>query len=104
MKVLVVEPGKKPCAQEIDSGLRSMQEVVGGYIQAVYPFEDDVAIVCNEEGKLMGLPPNRPLYDEDGRVYDILVGTFFVCACPPEAESFQSLTEEQIEKYAKIFR
>ena len=53
--VLVVEPGKEPYAKEIDSGLESLQHEIGGYIQAVYPFEEPVAIVCNEEAKLEGL-------------------------------------------------
>ena len=52
--VLIVEPGKEPYAKDIDSGLKSMQHEVGGYIQAVYPFEEPVAIVCNEEAKLEG--------------------------------------------------
>lgn len=52
--VLVVEPGKTPYVKEIDSGLVSLQSEVGGWIEAVYPFEDPVAIVCNEEGKLEG--------------------------------------------------
>ena len=54
MKVLMVEPGKSPYAAEIDSGLKSLQAAVGGDIQAVYPYEDPVALVCKEEGKLMG--------------------------------------------------
>ena len=64
MKVLVVEP-QKPCrVQEID-GLAAMQQIVGGDIEAVYPFQDSAALVCNAEGKLLGLPMNRPLLDED---------------------------------------
>lgn len=64
MKVLVVEP-QKPCrVQEIES-LADMQQLVGGDIEAVYPFQEPVALVCNSEGKLLGLPMNRPLLDED---------------------------------------
>ena len=68
MKVLVVEPEKEPYVKEISSGLSSLQKEVGGFIEAVYPFEDPVAIICNEEGKLEGLPLNRALRDEDGHV------------------------------------
>ena len=57
--VLIVEPGKEPYVKEIDSGLESLQHEVGGYIEAVYPYEDPVALVCNEEGKLEGLPLNQ---------------------------------------------
>ena len=64
--VLIVEPGKEPYVKEIDSGLESLQHEVGGCIEAIYPYEDPVALVCNEEGKLEGLPLNRALRDEDG--------------------------------------
>ena len=63
IKVLVVEPMKAPYEKEIDDGLRSLQTEVGGSIQAVYPFEEEVALVMNEEGKLEGLPLNRALRD-----------------------------------------
>ena len=49
MKILVVEPGKVPSVREISQGLKAMQQVVGGPIQAVYPFQDSAALVCHEE-------------------------------------------------------
>lgn len=49
INVLVVEPEKKPYSKEISSGLSSLQYEVGGYIQAVYPYEEPVAIICDEE-------------------------------------------------------
>lgn len=101
MKILVVEPMKTPTVQEIDGSLRSMQELVGGTIQAVYPFDDPVALVCNDEGKLLGLPWNRALTDDHGMPYDIVCGTFFVVGIGNEA--FTSLTERQIEKYRKKY-
>ena len=78
MRVLVVEPGRRPMVKEIETGLEPLQAAVGGLIEAVYPFEEPVAIVCNEEGKLLELPLNRALLDENGHVYDIIAGTFFV--------------------------
>ena len=59
MKIVVVMPGRKPVVQEIDGTVESMQEIVGGLIQPIYPFDDPVALVCNDEGKLMNLPANR---------------------------------------------
>ena len=64
ISVLLVEPNKYPKMIEIDDTLESMQEVVGGDIEEYMPFEDEVAIVCHEEGKLIGLPPNRAVYAE----------------------------------------
>lgn len=54
MNVLMVEPGKAPYETQIGDDLQSMQALVGGYIQAVYPFEQPVALVCRESGKLDG--------------------------------------------------
>ena len=56
MKVLLVAPNTEPRAVEIDGSLASMQSLVGGLIEAVYPFSDPVALICNDEGKLTGLP------------------------------------------------
>lgn len=104
MKVLIVEPLKVPYPADIDGSLESMQEIVGGLIQVIYPFDDPVALVCNDEGKLLGLPLNRPLMDSSGNVYDIIAGTFFLCAAPSDSDSFDSLTEEQIEKYTVYYK
>ena len=103
MRVLIVEPGKAPCQSEIGRKLSSMQKVVGGTIQVLYPFEEPVALVCNDEGKLLGLPANRALRDGEGKLYDIVCGTFFLCGAPPDGEDFTSLTEEQLEQYRQRF-
>lgn len=99
--VLVVEPEKVPYVKEIDPGLKSLQNEVDGWIEAVYPFEDPVAIICNEEGKMNGMPPNRALYDEDGQVYDIVAGQFLVVGLTED--NFGSLTDEQIKKFSDRF-
>ena len=65
MKVIIVKPFTQPYITEIKGDLESMQAVVGGYIQAIYPFDDEVALVCNEEGKINGLMPNRFLLDRN---------------------------------------
>lgn len=97
MKVMVVEPMKVPEVKEISGSLKSMQEVVGGYIEGYYPFEKEpLAIVCNEEGKLLGLPQNRMVIQDHSPV-DILCGTFFICSLDQEEEGFSSLTDEQIQ-------
>ncbi len=102
MKVVVVEPMKKPYVQEINGSLASMQKLVGGTIQAVYPFpEDTVALICNDEGKLLNLPYNRFLYDEQKQPYDVICGTFFVVGLGKE--NFKSLTIQQIRKYNDMY-
>ena len=100
MKVLVVEP-QKPCrVQEIES-LADMQQLVGGDIEAVYPFQEPVALVCNADGKLLGLPMNHPLLDKDYLPYDIIRGTFFIAGLGQE--DFISLTDEQIQRYKSLY-
>ena len=78
MNVLMVEPGKAPYETQIGDDLQSMQALVGGYLEAVYPFEQPVALVCRESGKLDGLTLNRALRDADGDIYDIVAGRFFI--------------------------
>ena len=96
MDVLVVEPGYAPYEKSIN-GLDEMQATVGGLIQAIYPYEEQVAIVCNEEGLLHGLEFNRSVPNGYGGV----VGTFFICGLGEE--DFCSLTPEQMEKYRKEY-
>jgi len=105
MDILLIEPGKSPVPTTIDNTLSAMQEAVGGLIQAVYPFEESIALVCNEEGKLLPLLPNRTLrHPETGEVYDIIFGTFFLCSAPPDSENFESLSPEQISRYTEHFK
>ena len=101
LKVLMVEPQKEPCAVEIPAGLKGLQMAVGGYIEAVYPYEEPVALVCNEEGKLLGLDLNRALRDEDGHIYDVLAGTFLVVGLGEE--DFASLPDDLMEKFEQKF-
>ena len=102
MTVLVVEPRKEPYVKEIDPGLHSLQAEVGGDIGAAYPFSDPVALVCNDEGKLIGLDLNRGLRDENGEIYDIMAGTFLVVGLGEE--DFASLSPELAQKYTEHFR
>ena len=102
MRVLVVEPERRPEVREIDDSLKAMQEIVGGYIQPIY-LDNSVALVCNDEGKLMNLPANRGLRNKDGQMYDVVFGTFFLCGTPADSDHFTSLTPEQIERYQKRF-
>ena len=92
IKVLIIEPGEKPVLTEISHTLETLQEIIGGTIQAVYPFDDPVAILCDDEGKFKGYVPNRALTGEDGEPYDILAGTFIICGLT--AENFGSLSDE----------
>ena len=98
MKVVICEPGQYARIAEIEPTLKAEQEIVGGLIDCVYPWPNDMAaLVCNDEGKLNGLPLNRALED-----YDVIAGTFFICGI--SGENFCSLTEEQRARYLQKFR
>ena len=97
MNVLVVEPGVLPYEKEIN-GLEEMQSTVGGMIDAIYPYEEPVALVCNDEGILLGLPFNRSVENGYGGIF----GTFFVCGLGEE--NFDSLSPEHMEKFKEKFK
>lgn len=95
IKVVMVEPNKHPIVTTIKTKLENLQEAVGGLIEII-DIEPNICILCNEEGKLIGLEGNRKLGD------DILVGTFYVCGSNDEGD-LVSLTDSQIDKYIKFF-
>ena len=97
MKILFVEPGKEAQPAEIEENLKAMQAIVGGRVETLYPWEDPVALISNEEGKLLRLPLNRTLED-----YDIIAGNFFICGI--EGERFVSLSDKLMIKYQEKFR
>ena len=101
MNVLLVEPEKHPRPVEIGTKLEDLQAAVGGFIEVVYPFEDEVGLVMNEEGKLEGLPLNRALRDDDGDIYDVIAGPFLVVGLTEE--DFGSLSPEQMTFYEEKY-
>lgn len=103
MNVLIVEPGKVPYEADIDSGLKSMQAVVGGLIETFYPSADDpVVIICNEEGKINGMELNRAIYNEDGEMAEIMAGPFFMAGLGEE--DFADLPPDMMAKYKEQFK
>jgi len=98
ISVLVVEPGKHPYQKEIPATLEAMQGLVGGLIEVVYPWPDSPAVlICNEEGKINGLPLNRYVPS----IQDVICGTFF--ACDGSEEEFQTLSDEEMKKIQEQF-
>ena len=95
IRVLYVQPGKYPEERIIDNTLKAYQSLVYGDIEAVAPWRENVRIVCNQEGKLNGMPLNRLLGD-----YDTLAGSFFICGL--HNGHFTSLTDEQFKRYEKL--
>jgi hypothetical protein len=108
IEVLIIEPRRKPRRASIGNDLKSMQAIVGGYIQCVYPFPDKVVLVCDDEGKFNGKPLNRSLFHSDTHeLYDIIAGNFivasFVDADGKDDGDFHSLTPEQFATYSAFY-
>ena len=101
MNVLLVKPNEQAKEAEIGSGLKAMQNIVGGLIEVFRPGKDPVVYILNEEGKMTGLEPNRAIFDRQGNMIDILVGNFFVCGI--KDDEFISLSPELMDKYKKLF-
>jgi hypothetical protein len=101
LTVVLLEPGKLARVEKIDASLAGLQGAVGGSIEAMYPFEEEVCIVCNEEGKILDMPLNRSVRME-GQIVDISAGTFFICDC--SGSNFGSLSQEQQQKYLRMFK
>ena len=95
MTVLMVEPGYVPYEKTIPNTLEAKQELVGGLITAIYPYEEMVAIVANDEGILLNMDFNRSVEGGYGGVF----GPFFVCGLTED--SFCSLPPDQMERFKK---
>ena len=99
LRVVLVEPGQYAREAEIDNTLEAKQAVVGGVIDAIYPWKDDaVALIFNDAGKVIPLEPNRALPEYE----DIVFGAFFICG--DDGENFCSLTDRQVQRYLERFR
>lgn len=95
---LLIKPNELPKRITIDNTLEAKQQLVGGLIEVSYLLNDnEVCIICNEEGKIMNLPLNRLIGP------DIIAGPFLIVGDDYENGDFKSLTEEQITKYTKMF-
>jgi len=102
MKVLLVKPNEYATEIEMENNLKAMQKAVGGHIEVFQPNNNDPVIyVLNEEGKMMELDANRALYDKHGNVFDVIVGTFFVCGV--KGDDFTSLSPVMMDKYKQQF-
>lgn len=98
IRVLVVEPNKLPYEKVIPNRLKDKQNLVGGLIEYTRVDNDENSLViCNEEGKILGLEWNREIGN------NIIAGTFFIVGDNPDIGEDRSLTDEQIEKYKERF-
>lgn len=107
--VLVIEPGLTPEIRRIPTGanaeLAGLQDIVGGFIEAV-PLAPHVSCYVNDEGKIQGLTPNRTLREggaPDGDIIDVVFGTFVITGYDPRTGRDVGLTDKQAEHWERVF-
>ena len=103
ISVLVIEPKKRPYSKEVSLNLSSLEHEVGGKIEAIYPYEQPVAIICNEEGKLNGSELNRALRNKNGQICDIIAGTFLIVGADEDELDFTSISPEHMKQFKELF-
>lgn len=92
MKIILYNVGEDPIVKEIENELQPMKQIVGGWIET-FTQPDGIILICNEEGKLIGLPYNRTMFGEP------IVGNFFLCRC--SGEEFADITDEDVKRFIK---
>lgn len=95
-RVVYVEPGKPAVEKKIGTDLRDLQAEVGGLIECVYPHGDQTVLVCNDEGKLLGMEGNRRLGNGS-----VIAGSFFIIG--DAGENFRSLTDAEVNRYLQVY-
>lgn len=96
IEVLVVEPNKEPYVKEVKNTLESLQDTVGGLIEYIN-LEDNVDLICNEEGKMNNLPFNRNIGN------DVIAGTFIIAGVDLNTGETISIPKDKTKKYMSIF-
>lgn len=104
-KAIKCAPGENAEIVTLNEKLENLQEAVGGYVEPVYPFPDPhIMILCNEEGKLEGLPISRPLLDDKNNIYDLIAGTCYIVKCSNDGQNYIDMTKAQYEYYGNMFK
>lgn len=106
IRAIVARPGEKAYVTEIEPSYEVLSELVGGHIEATYPLSNEVAVICDECGKLKGKMPNRLVYGKHTKEredYDIYAGTIVIVRSQIELDDFTSLTDEQVDLYMDVY-
>ena len=99
IKAYFMRAGYQGYFGEIQNTLEAKQKYVGGLIQVI-SLDGVIDIICNDEGKLMGLPVNRAWRDDDGKPIDIFVGSI-VAVRHDEEGNFIDIHDDDIQTIRK---
>lgn len=104
VRALVVRPGRTPRMEQVSTSLASLRKLVGGPIEHAPLDGGEIVLVCCENGKVQGQPPNRALFRQgETRPYDVVAGTFLVMKEDLVLEDYADLPNEEADKYTKLF-
>lgn len=101
--IIVCEVGKEARVVSVENELEDLQNVVGGNIE-FYDLDDEISIICNEEGKINGMGLNRVIRDEKNKIIEVMAGDFIIVGSDYETGDIKSLTEEQIRKLIEKYK
>lgn len=104
IQVVILEPRKPARPAAIENSLHEMQRIVGGNIEPLYLPDDTACIVCNDSGKIDGLPLNRAIRSDgpEHEIVEIIAGRCFICGCGEE--DFVGLSKPQMQRYLAKFK
>ena len=102
--ILLIKPDFIPEKVKIKADLETIEAIVGGDFQEYMPFADEVAIVCLGKRINPDVPLNRAIYDEAGKLMDIIAGDFFICKAPIGLGEYESLSIEELDYYLEMFK
>ena len=103
LNIIYCETGKLSMVDTVEDKLEELQEKVDGLIE-IMELEQDVCLICNEEGKINGLPLNRAIRDENGEIVEVVAGNFIIVGQDKDTGNLKSLDENQLKKYMEIFK
>ena len=103
INALYIKAGCTPKMVMIPDLTGAYQQAVCGYFEVLQPWNDEAAIICNEEAVINGLEPNRVIEQDDGSFAHVIFGDFLIVGAKEGADTFSSLSEKSAEKYSKKY-
>lgn len=103
IKVLLVEPFDKPKMITIENNYQAISEIIYGDVDEYMPFEDDVALLCNADGKRLSLSASHTITDTETGKTDLIYGSFILVGSSKFDSEYHSLDDDLIDKYMDLF-
>ena len=103
IKVLLVEPFNKPKIITIENNYQAISEIICGDVDEYMPFEDDVALICNADGKRLSLSASHIVTDTETGKTELIYGSFILVGTSEFDDEYHLLDDNLINKYMDLF-